>query len=569
MFRRALIVLACFGIIACLIHPAGAAEPRKTAHAWTFDEAVEQLRLNPEDVYLQYVALQLARNEGKTDEANRLIDELLNAPRLAAARRTARSICSTCSPGRWPCRRACNSTPCAATRPGEAASMADPGQKHGQNRRPARARRSRAIPGARCSPRRPIARQEARGRRRWLSACPRISTIVALPLADASCWTSIDAGDLWGTHLFTQAAKSAKTQRTSERLKTQLAIQTDPLTRPFYDMVVEEVAITGSDLFFREGSDVTMLFPVKQPEVFKLPHGRLSGRGREVAARRRPHAPARSATSTTCQVSTPDRAIHVFSAYPKPNLHVRSNSKAALERVLKAIAGDKDVPRLGEATEFKYIRTLMLRGDKREDGLIYLSDPFIRRLVGPELKLTEAPADALLQPPADDRPRGDALSHAVRQAAGVARRTGRDRLRPAAFFTASTAARRPIGSSAAPAAASIRSRPTALTGVCSHHGHAARTGALLRDSAGARDRAGGQGVQAVRRAVQPILAAVLRSDRDPPAGHAQAVSGGNDHPAADRQLDLHRHGDGAGRRAGTARRPARAQARTSSAWPCG
>ena len=29
-------------------------------------------------------------------------------------------------------------------------------------------------------------------------------------------------------------------------------------------------------------------------------------------------------------ITTPDRAIHVFSAYPKPNLHVRGNSKIRL-----------------------------------------------------------------------------------------------------------------------------------------------------------------------------------------------------------------------------------------------
>ena len=34
-----------------------------TAQAWTLDEALGQLELNPDDAYLQYVALQLARNE--------------------------------------------------------------------------------------------------------------------------------------------------------------------------------------------------------------------------------------------------------------------------------------------------------------------------------------------------------------------------------------------------------------------------------------------------------------------------------------------------------------------------
>ncbi len=50
--------------------------PPKTAQAWTREEATAQLWLNPEDVYLQYVALQLARNEGKAEEAKSLIDQL-------------------------------------------------------------------------------------------------------------------------------------------------------------------------------------------------------------------------------------------------------------------------------------------------------------------------------------------------------------------------------------------------------------------------------------------------------------------------------------------------------------
>jgi hypothetical protein len=199
----------------------------------------------------------------------------------------------------------------------------------------------------------------------------------------------VDAGDLWGAHLFAQADKSAIDQQTGERIKRQLAIQTDPLTRPFYDLVVEETAITGSDIFFREGSDVTILFQLKQPEVFRT---RMDGF--LAAAEKSRNGAVRSTGKIGdveyVSITTPDRAIHAFSAYPRANLHVRSNSKVALERVLKSIAGDKSVARMGESTEFKYIRTLMLRGDKREDGLVYLSDPFIRKLVGPELKLTEA-----------------------------------------------------------------------------------------------------------------------------------------------------------------------------------
>src|SRR5581483_6054987 len=87
-------------------------------------------------------------------------------------------------------------------------------------------------------------------------------------------------------------------------------------------------------------------------------------------------------------LTTPERDLHVYSAYPEANLHVRSNSKAAFFRVLEAIKGKtadgKAVTRLGDTKEFAYIRTLMPHGAREEDGFIYLSDPFIRRIVGPQ-----------------------------------------------------------------------------------------------------------------------------------------------------------------------------------------
>src|SRR5207249_2290652 len=47
-------------------------------------------------------------------------------------------------------------------------------------------------------------------------------------------------------------------------------------------------------------------------------------------------------------------------------------------------------PRLGDRDEFKYIRTLLPLGDNEEDGLVYLSEPFLRRQLGPQVKIAEA-----------------------------------------------------------------------------------------------------------------------------------------------------------------------------------
>jgi hypothetical protein len=203
---------------------------------------------------------------------------------------------------------------------------------------------------------------------------------------------AFDAGDLWGTHLFNQAYREADTADAGSRLKRQLAVESDQRFRPVYDLVVGEVAVTGSDPFVREGSDVTLLFQVKQPELF---HAKMDAL---LADAERAHADARRTAGEYLgvpyvQIENPERDVSVVAADPEPGLHLRSNSLAAFRRVVAAIKGKAEdgraVRRLGDAAEFAYIRTLMPRGDEREDGFVYLSDPFIRRLVGPELKLTE------------------------------------------------------------------------------------------------------------------------------------------------------------------------------------
>ncbi len=356
--------------------------PQKTHQAWTFDEALKQLRLNPDDVYLQYVVMQLARNENKADEAAKALDRLNRRRGWGPDRRVDLFSLFT-----------------GALAVQESLQLdtmrGDPDNRIGLAGKPAENAVKVADlegPTVKSHPwGKMLAAQQLAGKKPQVSplalCVPEDQYFVLFRSVD-KLLEGIDASDLWGAHLFSQAAHSATTRQTTKRLKRQLAVEIDPLTRPFYDTVVEEMAITGSDLYFREGSDVTLVFLLKQPKVFKL---RMDG-FLTAAEKLRPDA-ARTTGKIQgidyVQVSTPDRAVHVFSAYPKPNLHVRSNSKVAMDRVLRAIIGNKGIRRLGDSTELKYIRTLMVRGDEREDGFIYLSDPFIRRLVGPELKLTE------------------------------------------------------------------------------------------------------------------------------------------------------------------------------------
>ena len=136
-----------------------------------------------------------------------------------------------------------------------------------------------------------------------------------------------------------------------------------------------------------------------------------------------------------------------------------------MQQVLSAITGKGDAKPLGKTTEFKYIRTLMVLGDEREDGFVYLSDPFIRRLVGPQLKLTEQRrmlcynhlrmiAHALMLYRTQYGRPAESLEQLA--AAGCAPGVfGRDK-----FFC--------------PCGGSYKLSKDGSTGVCSHHGHAER-----------------------------------------------------------------------------------------------
>ncbi len=217
----------------------------------------------------------------------------------------------------------------------------------------------------------------------------------------------LDSGDLWSKHLLHQTSGEARSQQVGERLKRQLAVETNPLVRPFYDLVVEDVAVTGSDLFFNEGSDLTLLFQFKQPTVFKA---RMDGflQSAEKADPAVKRSTGKFAGVDYVHLTNPDRSVHVFSAYPGVNLHVRSNSLIALQRVLAAIQGKEadggPVRRLGESSEFKFIRTLVAARHRRR---LRASVPVgsVHSQAGRSgVEADRTAARVVLQPPANDGP---------------------------------------------------------------------------------------------------------------------------------------------------------------------
>jgi hypothetical protein len=382
----------------------------KNPQAWTLEEALARLRTSPHDPYLQYVALQLARREKQLKTVAHEVEELTAPEELFGARGRGTQVdLFSLFTGALAVQESLQldtmrGNPTQLHR-GRAPVIAEP-EKKGEDPKDVE-RKWRAAQEKRR--RQVVAVSRLRGpavkshpwKKMLAGKRPEVSRLSRAVPADfylaefrslGKLLDVIDNNDLWGKHLFNQAVREAWTQGIGARLKTQLVLETNSLLRPFYDLVVEEVAVTGSDLFFREGSDVTLLFRFKKPALFKA---RMDAFARNVE-KARPgvkRSTGKYLGVDYVHLSTPDRAVSVYAAYPEKGLHVRSNSLTAFRRIVEAVQGKdargKAVRRLGETNEFKYIRTLMPRGAKEEDGFVYLSDPFIRRLVGPQLKLTE------------------------------------------------------------------------------------------------------------------------------------------------------------------------------------
>lgn len=360
--------------------PAGVDLPR-TAVAWTADEARQELSLHPHDAYLQYVVLQLGRRShedyadfvrsaaGVGQRAGRRQDvDLFNLFTGALAVQESLQLDTMTGNG--------NGLPVDD----------EPPPQRGKLRQAVKALASLRGPEVKSHP----WDEMLAGRK------PQVSTLSRCVPADfylvearslSKLLEVIGSADEWGAQVAGKGLGRAVDQRASGRLRRQLAVRDEPALRPLYDLAVDGAAITGSDPFLREGADVTLLFHLKQPELFRTRLAALL----DDAQRQTPGAERSDGEIGGVKyvaLTSPDRRVNVFAADPSPALHVRSNSKAALERVLKAMADDGRAS-LGRTSEFAYVRTLMPAGAAEEDVLIYLSDPLIRHLVGPQLKITE------------------------------------------------------------------------------------------------------------------------------------------------------------------------------------
>lgn len=194
-----------------------------------------------------------------------------------------------------------------------------------------------------------------------------------------------DLANHWGDNLLRMFTVQARDNRLQEKLEDQLCLRRDPLTRLFADEVVAELAVTGSDPFVLEGTDVTLIFRLKKPAVFqKAAQGWL-----EQVKKKFPEMTEREFNYRGHKVSahyTNDRVVSSF-VTTHDDYAIFSNSHAAIRKIVDTAIGK--LPRLADALDYRYVTTILPPQDDQHGGYFYASEAFVRRLIGPEWKIAE------------------------------------------------------------------------------------------------------------------------------------------------------------------------------------
>ncbi|MEO1616873.1 MAG: hypothetical protein AAFV88_13540 [Planctomycetota bacterium] len=153
------------------------------------------------------------------------------------------------------------------------------------------------------------------------------------------------------------------------RYLSRLGMSRDWIDTVLTSGMTSELAVFAPDLFFIDGTDVTVIAKLRQPELLGKLFSMLGGVGLESGA--------------VIEIPTPSGSPAYFAL--RGELLFASTGRGELEKSLR-LEEEDGIGSLGESTEFRYMLTKLDVSEKTR-LYAYLSDPFIRRLTSPAVKI--------------------------------------------------------------------------------------------------------------------------------------------------------------------------------------
>jgi hypothetical protein len=193
--------------------------------------------------------------------------------------------------------------------------------------------------------------------------------------------------DEWITPLGRLAEGSAGERHFTDTLETQLAVERTLLSEKLGNLAASGVALIAGDPYLREGTDVALLFQVKDRALLEGTLGVFEAN----AKAKRPDVAATTYKIGEREVrlfGTADRTIEQHRLWIDDQVLVIANSRAALERLVAVKDGKR--PPLADAGDFKYLRAVYPFDPQAEDGFVFIGDAAVQAVTAPASKILEA-----------------------------------------------------------------------------------------------------------------------------------------------------------------------------------
>lgn len=172
----------------------------------------------------------------------------------------------------------------------------------------------------------------------------------------------------------------------NQRIQRQLVLKQTAISRLLGPTVVADVALIGTDMFFREGAAYGLLFYARQGTLL----------GTNISAERAARLKGGGVAETKLNIAgkevsllaSPDGAVRSYYA-ADGDFHFVTTSKTLARRFLETAPGNgkgSGKGPLGGSSDFRHARAVM-PVDRRDTVFVYFSDAFFRNLTGPHYRV--------------------------------------------------------------------------------------------------------------------------------------------------------------------------------------
>lgn len=195
-----------------------------------------------------------------------------------------------------------------------------------------------------------------------------------------------DQTDRQGTPVMQLAEIRSQDRRVFARYQQQICLSTSGLSRLLGPSVIRSIALTGSDVNFFTGTDLTVLFEAVDADVLE----RLILARVTMAARTDPDAkPIQGEVDGVAYrgFRSPGRTTSAYVAR-LDQVVIVTNSPPQLSQLIRVRSGK--CPSIASLSEYTFFRNRYRRGDPDETGLVFLSDATIRRWCGPGWRIADS-----------------------------------------------------------------------------------------------------------------------------------------------------------------------------------